>query len=107
MTIRYANGKTIEAVLLSRTEKLMRVALQGSEDVLVLNDVNGSWVTDDGEPVEVCFAWQRAAAAPVCEEDFICPSELAAQLIEMLRNCEQPEKHAKSLAMAIPAAHIV
>jgi hypothetical protein len=106
MTIRYANGKKIEAVLLSRTEKAMRVALQGSDDVVVLNDVNGSWVTDDGEPVAVTFAWEKAAPAPICEEDFICSPDLAARLIDMLNNCE-PETQAKALAMAIPAAQVI
>src|ERR1041385_7023038 len=107
MTIRYVNGKMMEAVLLSQTEKAMRVALQGSEDVVVLNDVNGSWVTDDCEPVELSFAWQQPAAAPLNEEDFICSPELAARLIDMLGNCEETEKQSKKLAMAIPAFPVV
>ena len=85
----------------------MRVALQGSEDVVVLNDVNGSWITDDCEPVEVSFAWQQPTAAPLNEEDFICSPELAARLMDMLNNCEQAEKHSKKLAMAIPAVPVV
>ena len=107
MNIRNANGQTIEAVLLSRTEKAMRVALQGSEDVVVLNDVNGSWVTEEGEPVAVRFAWQAAAAAPVCEDDFICSPELAARLIDMLSEGEQPEKQSRALALSISVAPIV
>jgi len=106
MNIRYANGMTIEAVLLSRTENVMRVALQGSEDVLVLSQVNGAWVTDECEPVEVSFAWEQTAAAPVSEDDCICSPELAARLIDMLSNCDQHEK-AKAFAMAIPSAPIV
>src|SRR6266516_91097 len=107
MIIRYTNGQKFEAVLLSRTENVMRVALKGSDDVVVLNDVNGSWVTDDCEPVEVSFAWEIPAAPAVCEEDFICSPDLAAQLIDMLNNCEEPMKQAKALAMAIPAAQVV
>ena len=97
----------MEAVLLSRTEKVMRVALQGSEDVVVLNDLNGSWVSDDCEPVEVSFAWQQPAPASMREEDFICSPELAARLIDMLSNCEEPETQSKKLAMSIPAAPVV
>ena len=107
MTIRYANGHTVEAVLLSRTENGMRVALQGSEDVLVLSQVNGLWVTEECEPVEVRFAWESPAAPPVAEADFICSPELAARLIDMLHNGDHAETKARALAMSIPAAPIV
>jgi hypothetical protein len=103
MVIRYKNGQKIEGVLLSRTAKVMRVALQGSEDVLVLNEVNGSWITDDCEPVEVSFAWELPPAPVVREEDFICSPELAAQLIDMLQNCEESESNSKALGLTIPA----
>ena len=102
MTIRYANGQTIEAVLLSRAEKTMRVALQGSEDVVTLNDVNGTWVSDECEPVEVRFAWQQAAAGPVSEADFICSPQLAARLIRLLVTCEKTGSQSKTLAMTVP-----
>jgi hypothetical protein len=91
MTIRYANGYLVEAVLLSRGENRLRVAPQGSEDVLELNLVNGTWVTDECEPVQVGFAWDRVAEAPAPEEDFICPPELAARLLRMLFHVEDSE----------------
>ena len=57
MTIRYNNGHTLEAVLLSRTATTMRIALQGTEDVLELQNINGAWITDECEPVNVDYAW--------------------------------------------------
>src|SRR5579883_3440798 len=47
MTIRYSNGQTYEAVLLSRTETTIRAAIQGHEDVVILNLFDGVWVSDE------------------------------------------------------------
>jgi hypothetical protein len=91
MTIRYANGYTQEAMLLSRSEDSMRVAIQGSEDVLQFNQVNGTWITDDCEPVQVDFAWSRTADLPVVTlNDCICSHELAAHLLHLLFTGENP-----------------
>ena len=90
MTIRYRNGSTYDAVLLSRTDTMLRVAVQGSDDVLELNQIAGTWVTDECEPVVVDFAWTRLRpAAPVTEADCICPHEVAANLIHMLYAVEE------------------
>jgi hypothetical protein len=85
MTIRYMNGSTHDAVLLSRTETRLRVALQGSDDVLELNRIAGTWVTDDCEPVHVDFAWSRLCPVePIAEPDCVCAHEMAAHLIHLL-----------------------
>jgi len=84
MKIQYNNGLTLEAVLLSRAEGTMRVVAKGSDDVIELNEIAGTWVTDDCEPVQVEFAWTRHPAATVTEEDCICSHELAAHLIHLL-----------------------
>jgi hypothetical protein len=90
MTIRYRNGWTYDAVLLVRTETMLRVALQGSDDVLELNWMAGTWVTEDCEPVLVDFAWSSLrAAAPVTEADCICSHDLAAHLIHLLYACDE------------------
>jgi hypothetical protein len=86
MKIRYQNGNAVEAVTLSRTEKTMRVALAGSDDVLELTRVSGLWVTDDCEPVSIEFPSRRVPSGAVREEDCICPSDLAAHLIHLLLN---------------------
>jgi hypothetical protein len=84
MTIRYANGHTKDAVLLSRTEHSMRVALEGADDLIELRQINGTWISDC-EPVQVTFAWRRNARPQELKEaDCICSHELAARLISML-----------------------
>jgi hypothetical protein len=90
MTIRYMNGSIYEAVLLSHTDTKLRVALRNSDDVLELNQIGGTWVTEDCEPVHVDFAWSRLRPAePVTETDCICPHELAAHLIHLLYTGEE------------------
>lgn len=85
MTIRYGNGYTVEAVLLSCAHDTMRVAVRGGSDVLELRKINGRWVSDDCEPVDVEFAWLRLQDQPVVSiNDCICPPELAAKLLDLL-----------------------
>jgi hypothetical protein len=85
MIIRYGDGRTHEAVLLSRTDNTLRVAAQNTDDVLVFFDINGSWVSEDCEPVRIDFEWQRhSPEEAVAEADCICPPELASRLIYLL-----------------------
>ncbi|HUB32310.1 MAG TPA: hypothetical protein VMA31_04750 [Bryobacteraceae bacterium] len=85
MTIRYANGQTLEAVLVSRAETTMRVVIAGCEDSLELSQIHGVWVTEDCEPVELGFSWGRSEnAQEVTEADCVCPPELASRLTHML-----------------------
>lgn len=85
MNIRYTNGQNFEAVLLSRTETTMRLALQGHDDIIGLTLVNNVWVSDECEPVHVDFSWARHhGAAEVAEADCICSHDLAAHLIHLL-----------------------
>lgn len=87
MTITYADGSTVDALLLSSAEKTMRVAIAGEDDVRVFSSVDGVWFAENGEPVELKFAWQKDAPAPVPEEShFICSKELGRQLISNLMN---------------------
>jgi hypothetical protein len=93
MTIRYSNGQTVEAILLSRTSNSMRAAMRGSEEVVEFFDINGIWVTEHCEPVEVEFAWMRHAdVAEITETDCICPPELAARLLHLLFSGEDAPK---------------
>src|ERR1051325_3726719 len=96
MTIRYSNGQVFEAALLSRTEGSMRIVIQGSNDVAELNQVNGTWVSEECEPVQVEFAWaRRGPIEEVTEADCVCPHELAARLLHVLFGGEnEPEPKA-------------
>ena len=96
MTIRYRNGFTVEAVLISEAESSMRVAMRGNDDVIQLKRLNGNWVTEDCEPVEVAAAWEPNEGMPIVTlDDCICPHELAARLLQMLFSGENdPELEA-------------
>ena len=92
MVIRYANGKSQEGILLARNENRMRVALKDGEDVAEFTEINGVWISEDCEPVQVEFAWQKKSKqAAVTEADCICSHELAARLIRLLLSGDSTE----------------
>lgn len=86
MTIRFNNGVVKNAVLLTRAAQTLRVAVNDSDDVVELNQKGGVWVTDDCEPVQIEFAWEKTGRKleEVTEADCICAPELAARLIHLL-----------------------
>ena len=87
MTIRFEDGRTVEGVILSRTENAMRVVIKGSDDVAEFIVANGAWLSEDLRPVQIEFAWQRHPRRNfIAEADCICPSELASRLIDLLLN---------------------
>jgi hypothetical protein len=87
MTVTYANGATVEALLLSSDGGVVRVAIAGEEDVRVFTRVDDLWLTENGLPVQLTFAWQKSIPAPMPEEShFICSKELGRQLISSLMN---------------------
>ena len=93
MTITYMNGTTMEAALLARTEKTLRVAPQGADDVLLFTYLNGAWVSEDCEPVLIEFEWQRRGRQPeISEADCVCSGELASRLIRLLLSGEEEEQ---------------
>jgi hypothetical protein len=85
MTITYSNGRSVEAVLLARSETTIRVALEDTENVMEFSDIDGTWRSADCEPVLIEFAWQKLDRKPaIAEADCCCSSELAASLIQSL-----------------------
>ena len=85
MTIKYSNGRAVEAVLLSRTQDTMRLAVQGADDAMEVSNINGTWVAADCEPVSIEFIWQRRVLKPaITEADCLCSRDLAARLIHSL-----------------------
>jgi hypothetical protein len=90
MILIHANGSRTEAVLLARNENKMRVAIAGSDDLVELTDVHGTWVTEDCEPVYVQFAWEgKTREQIVTEADCVCSHNLAARLIHLLWNADE------------------
>ena len=85
MTIVYSDSRAVEAVLLSRTETTIRVAMEGLDDVVEFSNINGIWLSADWEPVRIEFAWQRQECKPtISEADCCCSCELAARLMQSL-----------------------
>jgi hypothetical protein len=85
MTIRYRNGSQQQAILLSRTESAIRVAILGSDDVVEFRALAECWISEDCEPVQIEFfpARHDADRIPTLDE-CVCSTELAADLIEKL-----------------------
>ena|SRR5579871_3405065 len=93
MTITYKNGTKMEAALLVRTDNSLRVAPKGADDVLQFTIVNGTWVSEDCEPVQIELEWQRRVRRPeVTEADCTCSQELATRLIRLLLSGEETEE---------------
>src|SRR4051812_12756332 len=87
MTITYADGSAAEGLFLSLAEEVMKVAIAGEDDVRILTRVDGRWRAENGEEVQLRYAWQHDQPAPApAESHFICSKELADQLITILMN---------------------
>src|SRR5689334_6601209 len=93
MTIKYPNGQTVEATILSRSDDRMRVITRDGEDVIEFAKVAGAWISEELEPVKIIFEWQRHdKKPPVTEADCICSKELAERLIQvLLYGCDEDQ----------------
>jgi hypothetical protein len=93
VTIRQVNRASVEGVVLARTEYKMRVALKDAGDAAVFVCVDGTWLSEDCEPVEIAFEWRRhERKEPFTEADYICPKELAARLIRAIAAADEDER---------------
>jgi hypothetical protein len=104
MTITYPNGTVLPAVVLSRGEQEIRAIAPGYDDVLAFTRIRGTWVSEDLEPVTIEFERQTAGAPPAySDDDYICPKELAASLIQtLLGACERDEAGADGFYVFSP-----
>jgi hypothetical protein len=84
----------------------MRVAVRGGDDPVELTDISGVWISEDCEPIQVQFAWQRKTQAQIVEEaECICSHELASRLIHLLWNgTNEPEMAKAAQRMSPPTA---
>ena len=83
MVIRYAGGREVEALLLSRTEDKLLVLARDAQNAEEFSQVHGTWVNEGCEPVQIEFRWKQRQP-PVTEQDCICSKELAACLVQFL-----------------------
>jgi hypothetical protein len=84
MTLRFQSGLVKNALLLSRGEDVIRVALEDQEDAIEISRLNGVWVTQECEPVELGHAEPDRPSSTQDDADCICPPEVVAQLIHLL-----------------------
>jgi len=96
MTITYPNGTVVTAIVLSRDEEEIRAIAPGCDDVLAFTRIRGAWVSDELEPVTIQFEYQNTAGAPAeySDDDYICPKELAASLIQTLLGAYEQDEAA-------------
>jgi len=107
MTIRYSNGYTVDAILLAREGNCMRVAIREFDETVEFFEINGIWVSQNCEPVEVEFAWMKQSEVPTAvESDCICTPELADRLLRLLWSGDnEPAVSLVSRAAAASAGH--
>jgi len=103
MTIKYADGRTVQGVILSGSDNIVRAALKGGgSDTVEFTNQSGTWIAEDCEPVQIEFAWQRRSRSEVvAEADCICSKELASRLIHLLLNGNDQDE----LVMPFSANH--
>ena len=92
MTIRYQDGRSVRAIQLSRVDNTIRVAIHGEDDSRLFECIDGTWVSEDCEPVSIDFEWQLTVRRTVpAEEVCIYSQELAATLMDKFLNPERDE----------------
>ncbi|MEO8371230.1 MAG: hypothetical protein ABI806_18745, partial [Candidatus Solibacter sp.] len=85
MTIAYANGITVDALLFSSQGDVVRAAIAGHDDVRIFKRVDATWRAEDGQPVQLIYARQKDTVAQMPEEShFVFSKELGRQLISSL-----------------------
>jgi len=47
MTIHYADGRTVQGVILFRGDNIIRAALKGGGDVAEFTSLNGTWICEE------------------------------------------------------------
>ena len=93
MTITYPNGTVLHAIVLAHEENELRAIAAGGDDVLVFTRIQGTWISEELEPVAFEFEWQRRVAPPSSsEDDYVCPKELADRLISTLFGSGEPDR---------------
>ena len=92
MTIHRADGHRIEAALLARYQHAVRVAVRGSDDAVEFKEWNGTWISEDCEPVRIEFDWDERANEPSSPEcTLLCSPEHARRVVGVLRRAKKAD----------------
>jgi len=94
MRITDSRGRVLEAALLTQTDDIIRVVIEGTNDVTELRKHNAVWVSEDYEPVHIQFAWEKKGHIPtVSEADCCCPHALADRLLRLFNGDQVARRH--------------
>jgi hypothetical protein len=92
MTIIYPGGTAVEALVVSAAPGSLEVAIAGSHEVRRFEQVEGAWISEARELVQIRYASQPDPQnAALAESDFVCPKKLGRQLISNLMSGEQED----------------
>ena len=86
--IHYNDGRVLQGIVLAFGDRLVRVAVKGSEDAVEFKLVNQVWVSEDCEVVRLDFADFTQGVAPVERPE--AESEEAELLDTLFRFESQP-----------------
>jgi hypothetical protein len=104
MFVKYADGRVMEAVILSYRGETLRLVGRGAEDVLECTRVNGKWVSEECEVVDLDFGNGRPVTNASCsDQEFLCSPSLAARLLHILVIGEERDNHALMTARQLAA----
>jgi hypothetical protein len=88
MTVTYADGVSLEALVLSADGGMLRVALAGENDVRIFTRrADGRWLGDNGRLVKLSVRAEKDSGTLAPEEShFSCSKELGREVISSLLN---------------------
>jgi hypothetical protein len=81
MTITFPDGTRHQAALFTRSQNNLRVAVQGRDDASVFTRINGTWISEQADPVRIEFEWEKRHATVRSLNDCIWDKSLASRLI--------------------------
>ena len=101
MTIPNSNGSQQQAILLSRTDSAIRVAILGSDEVAEFRALGERWNAEHREPVQIEFSPVSLSADRIPNVDeCLCSTELAAHLLKKLFSGDGESKIGESMPPA-------
>jgi hypothetical protein len=88
MTVTYADGVSLEGLVLSADGCMLRVAIAGEDDVRIFTRrPDGRWQAENGRLVQLAWRGEKDDGTPVPDEiHFCCSQELGREVISSLLN---------------------